>query len=134
MKRTLFIGCGGLLGAIIRFHGKGVALPYQGPLPLNTLLTNLLGCFLLALILTLAYEVLEMDTNLRLGIATGFLGALTTFSTLCKETYQLASEGSPHFALLYLLLSTVLGIGAVYAGLWTARVLIGKRSFRQEVD
>lgn len=124
MKRNLFIGLGGVFGAMIRFHAKGVTTPYHGLLPLNTLLTNLLGCFLLALILTFAYEVLEIDAALRLGIATGFLGALTTFSTLCKEAFTLFYAGHAMEALLYLLLSTLLGASSVYLGIWVSRALI----------
>jgi fluoride ion exporter CrcB/FEX len=59
----------------------------------NTLVVNLVGCFLLAAILTLALEVLEISSDLRLGVSTGFIGAFTTFSTLCKEILIMASQG-----------------------------------------
>ncbi|MGE5493729.1 MAG: fluoride efflux transporter FluC [Burkholderiales bacterium] len=50
-------------------------------------------CFLLALIMSVALELLELNSNLRLGIATGLLGAFTTFSTICKEASSLIFQG-----------------------------------------
>ena len=46
----------------------------------------------------------------------GFLGAFTTFSTMCKETVQLMSSGLHILAFLYILLSILLGLGAAWLG------------------
>jgi fluoride ion exporter CrcB/FEX len=54
---------------------------------------NVLGAFALAFILTIAFEIWTFDSDIRLGVTTGFLGAFTTFSTLCKETVGLMQNG-----------------------------------------
>lgn len=127
MRKHLFIAIGGILGAVLRYLIESIRIyGYHGNLPLNTLMINVAGSFLLALILTIAFEILPLDTNVRLGIATGFLGAFTTFSTLCKETVGLLREGFYFSALSYITVSTVLGLAAVYFGVVLAREAVSK--------
>lgn len=127
MKKYVAIGLGGFLGAILRVVIKDLKLfSYDGAFPLNTLIINVSGCLLLSLLLTIAFEVWEMDESVRLGIATGFLGAYTTFSTLCKETVSLLTNGDYTIASLYIILSTGLGLLAVYLGIIVAREYIAK--------
>ncbi len=133
MKKYVFIACGGFLGAILRFAVKSVQIPgYSENIPLNTLIINVIGSFLLALILTVAYEVRDMDADIRLGIATGFLGAFTTFSTLCKETVALLKNGEYFSALSYVTVSVVLGLSAAYFGVVLAREAVSKALGRDE--
>jgi CrcB protein len=76
----------------------------------------------------------EFDTSLRLGIATGFLGAFTTFSTLCKETVSLIHQGDYFSAVSYITVSTMLGLAAVYFGIVLAREAVAKlvRKYKEE--
>ena len=85
MKKYSYIAVGGMLGAMSRFGIENIQLWDFQSFPVQTLLVNITGSFFLLLLLTTAFEVLAFDPNIRLGIATGFLGAYTTFSTLCKE-------------------------------------------------
>lgn len=127
MRKYIFIGTGGFLGAISRFAVKGIPFyGYKEHIPLNTLIVNITGSFILALTLTVAFELLEFDADIRLGIATGFLGAYTTFSTLCKETVGLLSNGEYFSAISYITVSTVLGLAAAYFGIVLAREVILK--------
>lgn len=80
----VYIGVGGFLGAIARFAlGQLIGTINQTAFPWGTLTINLLGSFVLGFFLTVALEQLSISAELRLGIATGFLGAFTTFSPLC---------------------------------------------------
>jgi len=118
---------GGMLGAVLRFTIKNIhILNVQESFPLNTLLTNITGSFILALFLTVAFEVSDFDADIRLGIATGFLGAYTTFSTLCKEIVVLIISGKTFLAIIYMILSVTLGLAAAYFGNVLARVTISK--------
>ena len=122
MRKYLFIGAGGFAGAVLRFYIKGIHIfHYKETMPLDTLIINVVGCFILGLFLTVALEVWEIYTNIRLGIATGLLGAFTTFSTLCKEAYILIIKGDYYSAISYVTLSIMLGIAAVYFGTVLAR-------------
>lgn len=85
------IGSGAVLGAWMRW-GLGVLLnPIFPTLPLGTLAANLAGGFVIGIMMGGA-EPLGLSPNMRLLITTGFLGALTTFSTFSAETVVLLSR------------------------------------------
>lgn len=127
MKKYMYIGCGGLLGAILRYAIETTRLfGYHGVFPLNTWVINLAGSFLLAVILTLAMGAFKMDDSVRLGCTAGFLGAFTTFSTLCKEGVLTTRAGHGDTAALYLGSSILLGLAAAWLGAALANVLIRK--------
>lgn len=137
MRKYIFISIGGILGAISRYLIKEIHIyNYHENIPLNTLIINITGSFILALILTIAFEIWEFDSDIRLGIATGFLGAYTTFSTLCKETVGLIHEGFYFSAVSYLIVSTMLGLAAVYLGIILAREVVSKlvKKDKDELD
>lgn len=127
MRKYIFISIGGILGAISRYLIKGIQIyHYHENVPINTLLINISGSFIMALILTVAFEVSDFDTDIRLGITTGFLGAYTTFSTLSKETVELMKEGFYFSAISYIAVSTMIGIAAAYFGIVLAREVVSK--------
>lgn len=124
MRKYIFIGCGGFLGAVIRYYVRGIQFgAYCSGIPINTLLINAVGAFVLAFVLTIALERWHFNTDLRLGVSVGLLGALTTFSTLCKETAGLIMTGNIKTALLYLAVSVLFGYGAAFCGIALARVM-----------
>jgi CrcB protein len=122
MKKYIFIGLGGFLGAILRFLIKG--LQTNTAIPLNTLLINISGAFLLAFLLTVTPNFRKISDHLRLGITAGFLGAFTTFSTLCKEASGLITCGDTRSAITYIVLSMILGLSAAYLGYMLAKGII----------
>src|SRR5262245_8585958 len=84
----LVIGVGAILGAWLRW-GLGVWLnPVFPTLPLGTLSANLLGGFIIGVVMSGA-DPFGLSPATRLLIATGFLGALTTFSAFSAETVSL---------------------------------------------
>jgi CrcB protein len=126
MRKIVFIGVGGFLGAVLRFYIKNLHLSGGSGFPWNTLMINITGTFALALILTVAYEVWEFDSGIRLGVATGFLGAYTTFSTMCKEVVGLITKHYYVSAGFYIVLSIGIGLCAGYLGVVIARELVSK--------
>jgi CrcB protein len=117
MRKYIFIGIGGFLGAILRSFIKNIHMfNYNIAMPLDTLFINITGSFMLAFVLTVAIKVLKIDENIQLGISTGFIGAYTTFSTLCKETVRLISGQYYYAAAFYMLMSVLLGLTAAYLG------------------
>jgi fluoride exporter len=132
LRKYIYIGIGGVVGAILRFIIKDIySGQYQGNFPFDTLLINTLGCFLLALIMTIALEVLELNSNLRLGIATGLLGAFTTLSTMCKEVSSLIFQGFYLEAILYAASTLFFGFIAIYLGIAVSREIIRARTKRR---
>ena len=128
MKKYAYIGAGGFVGAIFRYLAEGVKpSEFWGAFPINTLIINTLGCFLLALFLTIAMELWELKAELRLGLATGLLGAFTTFSTFCGEVADLLTKNLYFTAITYLIASAVLGIAFVYLATVLGREIIMKQ-------
>ena len=120
--RILAIAIFGALGAISRYalsvfvaRMLPAASPERAAFPLSTLIINLIGSFLLGVIVTLiAQRVLDESWRYALGV--GFLGAFTTFSTFSVETDELLQRGQWTTAAIYVGCSVVLGVLAVIAG------------------
>jgi CrcB protein len=110
------VGCGARylvsLWAAERF---GTRLPY------GTLLVNILGSFLIALVMELSIRIADFPPNLRLALTTGFLGGLTTYSSFNFETTQLAFTGHTMRALANIALTVVACLVAGLLGVVVAR-------------
>jgi CrcB protein len=123
MMNILVVGIGGLLGSVLRYL---VALWAQArgwtSFPWATLIVNVVGCFLVALILTVAAR-LTMGTNLRLFLTTGMMGGLTTYSTFDYETTILLPD-APMTALVNVGATLVVCFVAGLLGIALARVLV----------
>lgn len=124
MKKYIYIGIFGFFGAVSRYAVKNINLTvFFQHFPLNTLMINLTGSFVFALVITIAYETGKIDHNLRLGLTAGFLGAYTTFSTFCKETVTAVQNGLYTTAVLYVALSLLFGLALTYGGAVIAKSL-----------
>jgi CrcB protein len=120
----LAISAGGLLGANARYLvGQWAAARWGSDFPWGTLLVNVTGSFVLGFYLTLVTERFVGRATTRLFIATGFLGAYTTFSTFSYEAVTLLQHGALPAALGYVAGSLGLSLGAVVAGILAARAL-----------
>lgn len=117
------VGIGAILGAWLRWWLAGTlntALPH---LPLGTLIANLIGGYLIGLVIGSLEAVPAVHPQLRLFVITGFLGALTTFSTFSAEAVELLRYGRYGWAFVHsashLLGSLVLTfLGFQTAALW----------------
>lgn len=113
---------GGMLGVYIRY--RLVDSPVVvGSLPLNILLINVVGSFILG-----AFSVLSvawnLDENYALLVAVGFCGAFTTMSSFALETINLIDDRQLGMAVVNILLNTGLSLGGVFAGRSLIEVLL----------
>lgn len=127
MPSLLWVGFGGLIGAVLRYL-CGYALRDLTPagFPWPTLLINLTGCFFLGLLLNLPQERYPISPALKSALTTGLLGAFTTFSTFSVETVNLLRNGLLLKAGLYILLSLILGIFMAWMGIKSGKALAKK--------
>jgi CrcB protein len=93
------------------------------PFPYGTLIVNLVGSFLLALVMEASLRTVSFPPNLRLALTTGFLGGLTTYSSFNYETATLAAQDAYDRALLNVGSMLIGCVLAGLAGLWLARRL-----------
>ncbi len=127
MTRVLLIGLAGALGTLSRYGiglwaGKtlGTGFPY------GTLIVNVVGCFLIALISQVALATTLISPTLRLTLTTGFMGGLTTYSSFNYETTNLLRERDWATGLTNLGLTLVVCFVAGMLGLMTARRFIAE--------
>lgn len=117
------VAAGGAVGGLFRY-GVARALPVGGGVfPWATFWTNVSGSLLLGLVVVLSGRRFPENRWLRPFLATGVLGAYTTFSTLVVETDLLAGQGRGSTAVVYAAASLVAGVAAAWAGLLLGRSL-----------
>ena len=120
---TLIAGFG-ILGCWARYGMTNLVQTIYGrDFPYATLSINVGGSFLMGFLFIETLERLTVSPALRTGILTGFLGGYTTFSTFEMETLLLVEQGAPVKAIVYALLSVILGFGAAFGGAYIARNL-----------
>ena len=119
------IAIGGALGATARFLVAEWLPVLPGRFPWATFWTNIGGSFVLGLGLILLIERFPPTRYLRPFVATGFLGAFTTYSTFAVETHLLVRAGRPGLAAVYAGASLVVGLAAAWGGIGTARLVGG---------
>lgn len=93
MLRVLLIGLAGALGTLTRYGiGLWAGRTLGAGFPYGTLIVNVVGCFLIALVAQLAIATTLISPTLRLTLTTGFMGGLTTYSSFNFETTTLLRE------------------------------------------
>ncbi len=97
----LAVAAGAVLGAWLRWILSLTFNTVHPTFPIGTLLANVGGGFLIGLVLAWAATHQGLDPNLRLLIITGFLGALTTFSSFSAESLMLIQQGQFLWAFLH---------------------------------
>ena len=114
----------GSLGALARY---GVALwakaHLDGAFPWGTWIANVVGCLLLGFFMQWSMEHPSLPPAARLAVATGFLGAFTTFSTFSYDTVQAAMTGHAGVALANVGANLAVGLLCAFAGIHLARLV-----------
>ncbi|MFY0628494.1 MAG: fluoride efflux transporter CrcB [Reichenbachiella sp.] len=121
IRLALFVGIGGFLGSISRFFIYQFFIKiFPSITPLGTLVVNILGSFLLGILL---HTTAKMDRDMHLLLTSGFCGGFTTFSAFSLENVGFLSEGFNSSSLIYTSLSLFLGIGAGFIGWYFGKIL-----------
>ena len=126
MTKIALIAVGGAGGTVLRYICTGwVQNIWGGLFPLGTLLVNVAGCFGIGFFgMALTGPVL-MREEYRLALLVGLFGGFTTYSTFCWETFSLINDGQGRQAAVNILLSNLVGLGAVWFGYRLAERLYG---------
>ncbi|MDR8394211.1 fluoride efflux transporter CrcB [Aliifodinibius sp. S!AR15-10] len=120
MYKLLLVGVGGFVGACLRYLMDEATYLFisKEAFPAGTVVVNVIGCFLIGYIVSLLEVKHLFSVELRLLVLTGFLGAFTTYSSFALDSFVLMSRPGLWKPALYLALQLLIGIGAVWAGMF----------------
>lgn len=127
MLHVLSICIGASLGALARWR-LGLWLSPGSMLPWGTLAANLIGGYLIGLCVAVFQALPQIDPVWRLALITGFLGALTTFSSFSAEVVDMALAQRWGLAAVTVLAHLSGSLLLTFAGIRTALVLIAARA------
>ena len=121
MKEYAIIGLGGFFGSIARFWmADAIERRWQYVLPIGTLAVNLLGSFLIGIVIAL-FDRESINHTWRYFLATGFCGGFTTFSTFSAENVNMLKSGNLMDSVGYIALSIATCLAGTYFGYHIAK-------------
>lgn len=119
---TIALFCAG--GGLTRYYLSGWVYNLLGrSFPYGTFVVNIIGAYLIGLIMELGLRGTVIPDTLRIGLTVGFLGGLTTFSTFSFETFSLLEDGQFLVAFTNILASVVVCLLFTWLGIITVRTL-----------
>ncbi len=110
----IYVGLGGFVGAVCRYLFGLIPVNETFAFPIKTLLINVLGCIAIGVIALFTTKHTGYDQGLILFLKVGVCGGFTTFSTFALETTDLMRSGHFLMALVYVLISVMVGVGTIY--------------------
>ena len=125
MKMLLAVAFGGAFGALGRhFLSQRVMEMFGGGFPMGILVCNVVGSFLMGLLVEYMALSWSPSIELRALLTVGFLGAFTTFSTFSMDTVLLMERGQMGLAASYVIASVILSVGGLFAGMALVRTVL----------
>lgn len=112
--KCLLVGLGGFVGSVLRYLIGLIPINENHVFPINTFIINIMGAFAIGFIAFYVTKGTNLDERLILFLKVGVCGGFTTFSTFALETSDLIKNGNMEIALLYVVLSVVIGTIAVF--------------------
>jgi CrcB protein len=129
MMTVLAVAAGGAIGAVGRYALTGwaerlLSAWLGGGPPYGTLAVNVIGSFLLGVLVETLALSLSVAPEFRALLVIGVLGGFTTFSAFSLDTVLLIERGELGRAAFYVLLSVALSVGSLFAGLRLMRLVL----------
>ena len=122
----LAIGIGGFIGAILRAYTAGIINhAFKHNIPFGTMAVNLIGSFILGILIGLIQYQIIQNPYLKSLLTTGMMGAFTTFSTFAIESFFLIKNGLIIESLVYILLNVIGSIILAGAGYKSIEAIFG---------
>tara|TARA_Y100000813_G_scaffold132360_1_gene95610 strand:+ start:191 stop:565 length:375 start_codon:yes stop_codon:yes gene_type:complete len=123
IKNVLLVFMGGGLGSVCRYLISEISYFKKFVIPYPTLLTNLLGCFLIGLALGWSIKNSNIDSSIVILFTVGFCGGFTTFSSFSQENLTLINNNQLSSLFVYVFSSILVGIFSVFLGLKVSKYL-----------
>jgi len=126
MKLYLIVGLGSGIGGMLRYYISDFVQKYSSSLfPFGTLAVNIIGSFLIGLVLFYLDSIKLISSEMRLFLTVGLCGGLTTFSTFSYETVRLIQNSEYLLAGTNVLLNVIVTLLAVLLAAFISKLFIG---------
>ena len=126
MRQALLVFLGSGIGGVLRWLTSQLAAKAVGTaFPYGTITVNVVGSFIIVMVIELSLKTTSISPDTRLFLTTGCMGGLTTYSTFNYETIKFFQETAPFFGVLNIVVTVALCLGAGGLGLLTARAIAG---------
>jgi len=120
----VFIGAG--LGGVLRYWGSNIVYKFlPSTFPYGTLAVNILGCFIIGIVMYYFNNNDLISPKWRIFLTVGFCGGLTTFSAFSYETISLLKEREFLFAGLNVFANVIITLLALFAAYKISKLLTG---------
>jgi CrcB protein len=125
LSMIFYVAAGGAVGAVGRFGIDRLAGAFLGHgFPYGTLIVNIAGSFILGAVIEVSALAWSPSPEIRAMIVVGLLGAFTTFSTFSLDVVTMMTRGEMAHALVYVGVSIIASIGALWAGMALLRSVL----------
>ncbi len=125
LTTILYVAAGGAIGAVGRYGVVSLAGAVLGHgFPYGTLIVNVVGSFVLGVLIEVSALAWSPSPEVRAMIVIGVLGAFTTFSTFSLDVVTLMTRGETAHAMVYVAVSVVVSIAALWAGMTVMRAVL----------
>lgn len=114
IRNVLLVALGGAFGSVIRYAASLFIHTRYFPWP--TLAVNIIGSFIIGLVLACSIREESFLYNWKLFLATGVCGGFTTFSAFSLENMEFLQSGKYVYMIFYITASIVFGIAAAWGG------------------
>lgn len=126
LNRIIYVFLGGGAGSAARYLVTIAAARLISPeFPFGTLIVNLVGCFLIGFVHSVAMLSARLSPEIRLFLTAGMLGGFTTYSAFNYETLNLLEQGQTARAAAYGAAMIIGCAAAGVLGVWSARAMVG---------
>ena len=119
IRNLLLVALGGAIGSVLRYMLSSINTSF----PWGTFAVNILGSLLIGLLVGLVSKGV-LSPEMKLLMVTGFCGGFTTFSTFANESFGMMKVGDVLLMALYVGVSVVIGILAVWGGMALSNISI----------
>tara|TARA_R110001583_G_scaffold64819_2_gene187676 strand:- start:3649 stop:4020 length:372 start_codon:yes stop_codon:yes gene_type:complete len=123
VKHALLVFLGGGFGSVARYMLSSRLNTLEAKIPYGTFLSNILGSLLVGIVLGYLAKTSSVSETQSLLLATGFCGGFTTFSTFAYENQVFLKNGDYISFVSYTIGSLVLGLLAIFLGLYISRLI-----------
>jgi fluoride exporter len=128
VERALFVAVGGAIGSVLRYLISGWAAVWFGvEFPYGTLIVNTVGAFIIGFVQQVGTESLLIPDDVRLFLATGMMGGMTTYSAFSYETVRLMEANAWSEAWVNILVTTTVCLTLCFLGIAAGRLVLSYR-------